>query len=184
MRRWPRGIVLWDSGRIASEQSIHVPYTGSPLRSGQRVYWQVRTWDETGAASAWSAPAFWEMGLLNAADAYAQSEWITPDWDEDTSQSQPQPVLRRAFQLDSTAAITAARVYVTSLGLYELYLNGQRVGDGVLTPGWTSYKTRLQYQTYDVTDLLRGGDNAIGALLGDGWYRGWARLRRQSQHLG
>jgi alpha-L-rhamnosidase len=165
------GDVLWDSGQVASDQSCLIPYGGPALRSTQRVYWQVRVLGETDAASAWSAPAFWEMGLLETADW--QAEWITPDWDEDTSQSQPQPILRRAFKLDAAVAIAAARVYVTSLGLYELHLNGRRVGEGVLTPGWTSYNNRLQTQTYDVTDLLIAGDNAIGALLGDGWYRGW-----------
>ena len=165
--------LLWDTGQVASDQSLHVPYAGPTLRSGQRIYWQVRVWDETGAASAWSAAAWWEMGLLDAADW--QAAWITPDWDEDTSQSQPQPVLRRVFKLDGEVKL--ARVYVTSLGLYELHLNGvsvsDRVGEGVLTPGWTSYNTRLQYQTYDVTDLLVASENVIGALLGDGWYRGW-----------
>jgi alpha-L-rhamnosidase len=163
------GPLLWDSGKVASDQSVLVPYAGPALRSGQRVYWQVRAWDETGAASAWSEPALWEMGLLAASDWHA--EWITPDWDEDTSQSQPQPVLRREFKLDG--AVKSARAYVTSLGLYELHLNGQKVGDDVLTPGWTAYNHRLQYQTYDVTGLLRSGENAVGALLGDGWYRGW-----------
>ncbi|MCX7670023.1 MAG: alpha-L-rhamnosidase N-terminal domain-containing protein, partial [Anaerolineae bacterium] len=161
--------LLWDSGKVASDQSIHVPYAGPALRSGQRVYWQVRVWDEAGAASPWSEPAWWEMGLLDPADW--QAAWITPAWDEDTTQSQPQPILRRAFTLD--AAVQRARVYVTSLGLYELHINGQRVGDGVLTPGWTAYDKRLQYQTYDVTGLLRPGENALGVLLGDGWYRGW-----------
>lgn len=159
----------WDTGKIVSAQSLHVPYAGPALASGQRIYWQARIWDETGAASAWSEPAWWEMGLLDAADW--QAEWITPDWDEDTTQSQPQPLLRREFTLDG--AIKSARAYVTSLGLYELHLNGQRVGDGVLTPGWTAYDKRLQYQTYDVTGLLRDGENAVAALLGDGWYRGW-----------
>ena len=100
-----------------------------------------------------------------------QAEWITPDWDEDITQSQPAPVLRREFKLEG--AVKSARVYVTSLGLYELHLNGQRVGDGELTPGWTSYDTRVQYQTYDVTGLLAAGDNAMGAMLADGWYRGF-----------
>src|SRR3989441_7703466 len=68
--------------------------------------------------------------------------------------------------------VRAARLYVTSLGLYELFLNGQRVGDQLFTPGWTSYRRRLQYQTYDVTPLLRPGANVVGAMLGDGWYRG------------
>jgi alpha-L-rhamnosidase len=100
-----------------------------------------------------------------------QADWITPDWDEDTSRPQPAPLLRHSFSADS--GIVAARVYATSLGLYELRLNGQRVGDAVLTPGWTSYDHRLQYQTYDVTDLVHEGDNALGAILGDGWYRGY-----------
>ena len=160
---------VWDTGKVMSDQSVHLSYAGPALSSGQRVYWQVRVWDEEDAASEWSAPAFWEMGLLNSADWSAQ--WITPDWDEDTTQSQPQPVLRRAFNL--TGAVKSARAYVTSLGLYELHLNGARVGDGLLTPGWTSYDTRLQYQTYDVTALLQPGENAIGAMLGDGWYRGF-----------
>jgi alpha-L-rhamnosidase len=161
--------LLRDSGQVASDQSILVPYGGPALVSGQRVYWQARAWDETGAASPWSEATWWEMGLLDAADW--QAGWITPDWEEDTTQSQPQPALRRAFRLDG--AVKRARVYVTSLGLYELHLNGQKVGDGVLTPGWTAYNHRLQYQTYDVTGLLRSGENAIGALLGDGWHRGW-----------
>ncbi len=160
--------LLWDTSKVASEQSLHVPYGGPGLHTGQRVYWQVRVWDE-GQASGWSEPASWEMGLLDVGDWRAA--WISPDWDEDPTQPQPAPVLRRAFTLDSPLA--AARLYVTSLGLYEVHLNGQRVGDGLLTPGWTSYDHHLQYQTYDVTELLRHGENAIAVMLGDGWYRGY-----------
>lgn len=161
--------LVWDSGKVASDQSVHVVYGGSALQIGQRVYWQVRVWDQGGAASDWSESAYWEMGLLDASGW--QAEWITPDWDEDIKQSQPAPFLRRAFQLDGV--VKSARVYVTSLGLYELHLNGQRVGDGVLTPGWSSYDDHIQYQTYDVTALLAQGQNAVGAILADGWYRGW-----------
>jgi len=161
--------LLWDTGKVASPASIHIPYTGPTLRSGQRCYWRVRIWDADGRATPWGEPAFWEMGLLQAGDW--QAEWITPDWDEDTTQSQPAPMLRRTFRLQGP--VKAARIYVTSLGLYELHLNGQRVGDGLLTPGWSAYDHRLQYQTYDVTALLRAGDNALGAILADGWYRGW-----------
>ena len=93
------------------------------------------------------------------------------------SRPQPAPLLRRG--LSAGSGIVAARIYATCLGLYELRLNGQRVGDAVLTPGWTSYNHRIQYQTYDVTALVREGDNAVGAMLGDGWYRGYLGLRGQ-----
>ena len=159
---------IWDTGRVDSNQSIHVVYQGPALASGRRYYWQVRVWDGDGSVSDWSAPAFWEMGLLDASDW--QASWISPAWDEDLTAPPPAPMLRTTFAVDGE--VQAARAYVTSLGLYEVELNGGRVGDQVFTPGWTSYDTRLQYQTYDVTALLRRGDNAIGAMLADGWYRG------------
>ena len=116
--------LLWDSGKQTSDLSLHVPYDGEPLQPGQRCAWRVRVWDENDTASAWSDAAFWEMGLLHPSNW--QAEWITPDWEEDTSQPQPAPLLRRAFAI--TGAIVAARIYATGLGLYELHLNGQRVG--------------------------------------------------------
>ena len=163
------GRTLWDSGRVASDASVHVPYAGPALESGKRYHWRVRAWDGAGRASAWSAPAFWEMGLLRPEDWTAR--WIEPDLEEDRTKSAPVPLLRKAFEV--RGPVRRARAYATSHGLYELELNGRRVGDQVLTPGWTSYKKRLQYQTYDVTTLLRPGQNAVGALLGDGWYRGY-----------
>jgi alpha-L-rhamnosidase len=164
----PSAGVLWDTGKVLSDASVHVPYAGADLRSSQRCYWRLRLWDENDAVSDWSDTALWEMGLLDSADW--QADWITPDWDEDVSRPQPAPLLRRAFATESD--IVAARIYATALGLYELRLNGQRVDEAVLTPGWTSYGQRLQYQTYDVTALVREGDNAVGAMIGDGWYRG------------
>jgi alpha-L-rhamnosidase len=161
--------VLWDTGKVMSAASIHVPYAGVALRPGQRCYWRVRLWDEHDAASEWSEIAFWEMGLLD--NTNWQADWITPAWDEDVSRPGPAPLLRRSFSVAD--GLIAARIYATSLGLYELWLNGQRVGEAVLTPGWTSYDHRLQYQTYEVTALLRQGDNALGTMLGDGWYRGY-----------
>ncbi|CAN5737062.1 glycoside hydrolase family 78 protein [soil metagenome] len=172
--------LLWDTGKMQSAAAIQLPYAGADLRPGQRCYWRVRVWDENDEAAAWSEVAFWEMGLLESTNW--QAAWITPDWDEDTNVPQPAPLLRRAFQIDGE--IVRARIYATSLGLYELHLNGQRVGDALLTPGWTSYQHRLQYQTYDVTDLLHTGDNAIGALLGDGWYRGHLGFQRQRNMYG
>ncbi len=160
--------LLWDTGKIASDHSIHVEYQGSIVKSGQRVYWQVRIWDLKDRATDWSDAAFWEMGLLDPADW--KSSWIQPDIEEDLAKSQPCPFLRKEFKLNNK--IKSARAYVTCLGLYELHINGQRVGDQVFTPGWTSYNKRLQYQTYDVTQILIQGDNAVGAILGDGWYRG------------
>ena len=163
------GRALWDSGRVASAQSVHVPYGGPALESSRRYFWRVRAWDGAGRATAWSPPAWFETGLLEPADWKAR--WIEPALDEDLKTSQPAPMLRGTFAV--RGRIRAARAYVTSHGLYELEINGRRVGDQLFTPGWTSYGKRLQYQTYDVTALLRPGDNAIGAMLGDGWYRGY-----------
>jgi len=165
----PADSAVWDSGKVVSASSVHVPYGGPALQPSQRYDWRVRLWDERDVVSEWSAAAFWEMGLLDGANW--QAEWITPDWDEDTSQPQPAPLLRRSFS--AAGGLVTARLYATSLGLYELRLNGQRVGEAVLTPGWTSYDHHLQYQTYDVTALMREGPNAVGAILGDGWYRGY-----------
>ncbi len=160
--------LLWDSRKITSGESTHRVYEGPSLQSAQRYYWRVRVWDERGEISTWSEPAFWEMGLLQPSDW--QASWIEPDLKEDVSQSQPPPMLRATFKL--SGAVRRARAYVTSHGLYELQLNGQRVGDQLFAPGWTSYNKRLQYQTYDITSQVKTGENAIGAVLGDGWYRG------------
>lgn len=160
--------LLWDSGKVTSEKSLHHEYQGVALESGQHYFWQVRVWDTNGKDSGWSENSFFEIGLLSPEDWKAN--WIEPDFPEDNKKSNPSPMLRREFKL--TSVIDKARVYVTSHGLYELHMNGKRVGDQVMAPGWTSYNKQLQYQTYDVTNLVNNGDNAIGVLLGDGWYRG------------
>ncbi len=170
----------WDTGKVESEQSIHVEYNGEALSSGERVYWQVRVWDNDGKRSNWSEPAFWEMALLNPEDW--QALWIHPDIDENITTSNPAQMLRKEFQLNGQ--VESARAYVTCLGVYEIHINGQRVGDEVLTPGWTAYQDRIQYQIYDVTDLLQDGDNAVGAMLGDGWYRGNIGFRGQRNAYG
>ena len=166
---WREEAILWDTGKVVSDRSIHVPYEGRALESGRRYSWRVRVWDDDGRASEWSAPAYWEMGLLRPEGW--QARWIAADTEEDVSKPQPAPMLRTTFTIDGT--VQSARAYVTSLGLYELEINGTSVGDQLFTPGWTSYSNRLQYQTYDVTDQLRRGENVVGAMLGDGWYRGY-----------
>ena len=160
--------LVWDSGKVPSDASIFQSYGGPALHSRTRYYWRVRVWDGSGHVSGWSTPAFWETGLLERSDWKAQ--WIGPPAAGDSSGA-PAPMFRREFAVNGR--IRSARVYVTSRGLYELHLNGHRVSDDVFTPGWTSYQKRLQYQTYDVTSLLAPGNNAIGAILGDGWYRGY-----------
>ena len=161
--------LVWDSGRVTSGDSIHRPYAGPPLQSGQTYCWQVRVWDAQGTATPWSDIATWEMGLLGPADW--KSSWIDPNLPEDIKTSGPSPMLRREFTLNG--AVRRARACVTSHGLYEMTINGRRVGDELFTPGWTSYNKRLQYQTYDVTSLLKRGPNAVGVMLGNGWYRGY-----------
>ncbi len=162
------GSPLWDSGKTDSSDSHLLAYAGPVLKSGERYYWQVRAWTGNGEATRWSETAFWEMGLLNSGDW--QARWIQADLEEDVRKSNPAIVLRNEF--DIAGPVRSARAYVTCLGLYEVELNGRRVGDQFFTPGWTAYDTRLQYQTYDITANLKKGRNAIGVTLGDGWYRG------------
>ena len=162
---------LWDSGKVSSAESVHVAYGGQPLCTGQRVYWQVRAWDREGQPSAYSAEAWWEMGLLKQADW--QAVWITrpqaaPRSEEQMFEDDPAPLFRKEFALEKK--LQRARVYVSGLGYYELRLNGQRVGDHVLDPGWTTYSKRVLYSTYDVTDQLKRGRNALGVILGNGWF--------------
>ena len=160
---------VWDSGKVTSSQSIHVPYDGQLLRSRQRYIWRVRVWDELDVATNWSEEAWWEMGLLTPAEW--EGNWIEPTPDFDPERFNPAPYLRQSFDL-AKKTIVSARVYATAHGIYDLFINGQRVGDQLFAPGWTSYHKRLQYQVYDVTGELQGGENIVGAILADGWWRG------------
>ena len=162
-----KGKLVWNPGKVESDQSVYIYYKGEALLSRQQYYWQVRVWDNSGKASAWSEPAYFGMGMLTPADWTAK--WITPGFKED-SVLEPSPLFRKRFSL--TKKIQSAVAYITAHGLYEAKINGRRVGDAYLTPGWTSYDKRLQYQAYDVTSMLHEGKNAVGAELGNGWYRG------------
>ncbi|MFY0653381.1 MAG: glycoside hydrolase family 78 protein [Cyclobacteriaceae bacterium] len=159
--------LIWTSGKVMSDQSVNVEYGGQALKSMERAYWKVRVWDNKNKATAWSEPAYWEMGILDKSlwtASYIAMNDITTE-----KKSHPSQYFRNEFS--TTKTIKSARVYATSLGLYELYINGKKVGNDLFTPGYTTYHKRLQYQTYDVTKML-GQNNAIGAIVGDGWYRG------------
>jgi len=153
---------LWESGKIASAET-GVLYRGSPLIPGTRCQWQVRAWDGNGNPGPWSRTASWEMGLENN-QQWGNSKWIGATID---TAYQPAPFFRRTFTLGKN--IASARLYICGMGYYELHCNGQRVGDHILDPGYTRYDRRALYVTYDVTKLLRSGDNAIGVILGTGW---------------
>ncbi|QQM38205.1 alpha-L-rhamnosidase [Streptomyces liliifuscus] len=154
--------------RVESADSVLVTWPFEPLPARGRATVRVRVTGSDGEVSPWSEPATAEVGLLVPDDWSAV--FVTPDWDEDPQTDQPSPFLRREFDL--RGPVRSARLHATALGVYEAEINGTRVGDDVLAPGWTAYDKRLRHQTYDVTGLLRPGRNALGAILGDGWFRG------------
>jgi len=162
-----KGKLIWTSGKVNSAQSVNVAYEGPALKSMQRVFWQVRVWNNKGKATDWSTPAFWEMGLLEP--QFWKADWISFGAEPVIKGSKPSQYFRKGFTTGKK--VKSARVYITSLGLYQLFLNGQKVSMDLFTPGWTSYKNRIQYQTYDVTSMIQQ-KNSIGAIVGDGWYRG------------
>ena len=167
--------LVWSSGKVNNPTSIQIPYQGMPLSQATTYYWQVRIWDESGKLSAWSPVARWQTGLLQA--SHWKAKWIEAGYRED-SLIQPSPLFRTTFSL--TKKISTATLFITAHGLYEAFINGKKTGDAYLTPGFTSYNKRLQYQAYDVTTLIQGGENVLGVSLGSGWYRGhlaWGGLK-------
>ncbi|QYK47687.1 MAG: family 78 glycoside hydrolase catalytic domain [Phycisphaeraceae bacterium] len=250
---------LWDSDKIESGQTSHIEYGGRPLRSRERCWWKVLSWDKDGNPGAWSTPGTWAMGLLSPADWHAA--WIDAGPDEvgvritravyhtidghagerverdvtdvvlaryasegasmratnevlggDPARNvrkalrveyacdgearvatiaenarvilpgAPLPLLRKGFEV--RGEITDARLYITALGVYEAFINGERVGDMHLAPGWTDYRKRVRYQVFDVTHMLESGANAISAEVGPGWFAGHAGLFGAYQFYG
>ncbi len=179
---------IWDTKKIVSNQTIQIEYKGKNLSSEMIYFWKVRVWDEDGNLSDWSEPSHWEMGLLNQSDWIA--EWINdggrnPENIEEFYADNPAPLFRQDFKLEKN--IKKARLYITGVGYYEATINGDRVGDHFLDPGWTNYSKRVLYSTYNVTDLMRNGGNSIGVSLGNGWYNPlpmlmWGR-RNLREHL-
>lgn len=157
----------WDSGKVGSSQSLHIPYAGKTLESAKRYFWKVRTWDQQGNPGDFSGVNHWDMGLLMKDDWKAT--WISAVEETDSVPVLlPAPYFRKEFQLP--AKIASARLYISGLGYYEAFINGRKVGDHVLDPVMTRYDKRVKYVTYDVSDYLREGANAIGVVLGNGWY--------------
>ncbi|OCX52510.1 alpha-L-rhamnosidase [Mucilaginibacter sp. PPCGB 2223] len=157
---------VWDSGVQHSDRSVNVIYAGPALTSKTKYYWQVRISDNHGHTTKWSNVNFWQMGLLQPGDWSAK--WISVAVADTVKNASP--MFRKAFRISKN--IKSAMAYITAHGLYEAHLNGAKIGDKCLTPGWTSYNNRVLYQSYDVTPMLKKGDNAIGFVLGNGWYSG------------
>ena len=174
---------VWDSGKVESDKSVFVPYGGKPPAPRERLYWRVRYWDENGGESEWSDTNFFEAGLLKNSDWSAK--WISakeprvkrqinidrPKWKSEISADYvPCAYFRREF--DAGKKIASARLYVASRGLFEFYVNGKKVGDEFWGTGWTDYNIRIQANTYDITKMLRRGENTLAAVIGDGWFSG------------
>jgi alpha-L-rhamnosidase len=187
--------LLWDSGRVDSADGLLLPWNGPALQSATRYHWRVQVWDEAGALAG-DAESWFETGLLH------RDEWnavwigrdplglppVDPPGDaqpDTLSEFTPPPLyLRREFTVVKPPV--RARLYATARGVYEPRLNGHKAGDSELSPGWTEYHRRLHYQTFDVTDLIHVGGNALAAIVADGWWCGHVGFdtRRPAQHYG
>ncbi|MBI5387212.1 MAG: family 78 glycoside hydrolase catalytic domain [Verrucomicrobia bacterium] len=166
---------LWDTGKVASDQTVNIAYAGKPLASRQQCFWKVQVWDKDGQAAPWSAPARWSMGLLKPADWKAQ--WIsfrdTAPLHTNRNQLFLPPARHYRKDFSASKTVTRATIFSSALGIYELHLNGQRVGDAFFEPGWSDYLKRAYYRTHDVTALVKPGANCLGAIVADGWYAGY-----------
>jgi alpha-L-rhamnosidase len=176
---------IWDSGKIESDRSILVSYEGIELKSATCYYWKVKVWNREGNESAWSKPAMFQMGLLNTND-WQNAHWIgyreLPDSMKVVPGLPPNdqklgnraieraiiPLFRKDIELRKK--IREASLFISGLGQYEASINGQKVGNGFLTPGWTEYNKSVFYNCHNVTKLLQTGNNTIGVIVGTGFY--------------
>ncbi|HLF34781.1 MAG TPA: glycoside hydrolase family 78 protein [Cyclobacteriaceae bacterium] len=173
---------IWDSGKITGDECVSIVYNGKTLESRKRYYWKVRIWDRDGNPSSYSEPSYFETGLLNDSDW--SGKWISAptlfDWsindrnrkllpkNAPPEEEGPSPVFRKEFEIDRQ--VESARAYITGLGFFELYINGEKTGDGLMDPAFTDYSRTVLYLTFDITELLKQGSNVAGIMLGNGWY--------------
>ncbi|MDR2039309.1 MAG: glycoside hydrolase family 78 protein [Bacteroidales bacterium] len=176
----PNNPDLWSTQKVKSDRSVWITYAGKPLNSRQRIYWQVRYWDQAGNVSSWSEVAHFEMGLLN--NDYWEARWIgdpfdnAPDTTKFGTKIYPAQYIRREVGFDSE--VISARLHITAKGVFEAQINGQKVGEAVMAPGYTPYLKRIETLTYDVTGMLDKGRNAIGIIVAPGWNTtriGWSK---------
>ena len=164
---------LWDSRKQHSGETNQITYKGSALASKQKAWWKVKVWDVDNQEGKWSEPKYWEMALLNKSDW--EAKWIGYDLNDLAKGGKyhlpPSPYLRHEVAVNKK--ISSARLYISSLGLHEFYINGNKIGKDYFGSGWTDYNKRVYYQTYDVTDHVQQGTNAFGAVLSNGWYAGY-----------
>ncbi len=161
---------VWDSGKQKSGVGS-TTFAGADLASNQSYYWKVKVWSDDGRYSDWSAAAKWETAILSPSEW--QATWINdgkqnPTNDEDFYKEDPAPLFRKEFAVDGKVA--SAKLFITGLGYYVSYLNGERIGQNYVDPGWTDYGERVYYSTYDVTDMIKSGANCMGVTLGNGWF--------------
>ena len=176
----PNKADLWESGKVASDQTLFVKYQGKALSSKDKIYWKVKFWDESGSESKWSETAYLEVGLLSNNDW--KGKWISipaeelQEKDERGSLLFRPQYLRKEIMVDPE--IISARLYITAKGVYEAFINGEKVGTDIMSPGWTPVTKSISTLTYDVTDLLNEGQNTIGAVVAEGWHSGRINLRK------
>jgi hypothetical protein len=173
----------WDSKKITSGASIQVEYNGKTLQPAKKYFWKVMVWDNKGNISSWSRGATWEMGLPETKD-WNGAKWIAYEEINDTAIIIPHmhqngkrawgarrnvlPALRKTFSV--TKKIAKATAFICGLGQFEMSINGKKIGDHFLDPGWTNYSKHALYVSFDITDKLQEGSNAIGVMLGNGFY--------------
>jgi len=162
---------VWTTGKVISSQNIQVTYEGKQLRPFTKYYWCVKVYNQNGEASDWSDISTFETAMIYANDWKAK--WISdgssqPAKEEDYYKEDRMPLFRKTFTADK--AVQSARLYISGLGYYEAYLNSSKIGDHVLDPGFTTFKKEVLYAVYDITNMIKNGQNCIGVMSGNGWY--------------